>query len=247
MTDIYQAPSANLSDNPTTFIGIGSVENGIAGNYDFKVGDLIHDAWNTMHGYKGTIWLGFLLYVIVVGAMVAFFEMLGTGSIGKKIIFQLIQTAVAAPFMAGLYMMGIKIAAKVPVTASEVFDYLNRFLNLAIAGILIYVMVIIGLVFLILPGIYLAVSYGMTMQLIAEKNMKPWEAMETSRKAIGHQWFKIFGLYLALFLIMIAAIIPLGFGLIWALPLSIVVFGTLYTKIFGYGDPSKTIEAAATV
>lgn len=247
MTDIYQAPNANLSDNPTTFTGSGSVENAIAGNYDFAIGDLIKEAWNTIDGHKGTIWLGCILYAIIVGALAAFFEVIGSGSMGKKVLFQIIQTAVSMPLMAGLYMMGVKIVAKVPVTAGEVVAYFNQFLNLAIAGVLIYVLVIIGVIFLILPGIYLGVAYGMALPLIVEKNMKPWEAMETSRKAITHHWFKIFGLYFVLVLIMMLAMIPLGLGLIWVVPLMIVAYGVLYTKMFGYGNASDTTETAATV
>ncbi len=247
MTDIYQAPSANLSDNPTAFTGTGSVENAIAGNYDFAIGDLIHEAWNTIDGHKGTIWLGCILYAVVVGVLAAFFEMIGSGSMGQKVIFQIVQMAVGMPLAVGLYMMGVKIVAKVPVTPSEVFAYFNQFLRLALAGVLIYALVIIGMIFLILPGIYLAIAYGMALPLIVEKNMQPWEAMETSRKAITHHWFKIFGLYFVLGLIMIVAAIPLGIGLIWVFPLMIVAYGVLYTKMFGYGSATNTMDTTATV
>ena len=57
--------------------------------------------------------------------------------------------------------------------------------------------------------------------------------METSRKAIHQHWFKIFGLYIVLGVILLLSVIPVGIGLIWSLPLFILAFGVLYRTIFG--------------
>lgn len=38
---------------------------------------------------------------------------------------------------------------------------------------------------LVLPGIYLAVSYQLSLPLVADKGLGPWEAMETSRKIVS--------------------------------------------------------------
>jgi hypothetical protein len=57
--------------------------------------------------------------------------------------------------------------------------------------------------------------------------------MDASRKAITHRWFAVFGLFVLLGLINLVAMIPLGIGLIWFLPLTVIAGGILYRNIFG--------------
>ena len=60
----------------------------------------------------------------------------------------------------------------------------------------------------------------LAIPLIVERGLSPWQAMEASRKAITQHWFKVFGLFLLL-------------GLIWTIPLFVMVMGVLYRTIFG--------------
>ena len=90
----------------------------------------------------------------------------------------------------------------------------------------------IGFVLLIIPGIYLAVAYSMAIPLLVEKNMGIWEALETSRKTINKCWFRMFGLYVVVMVLIILALLPLGIGLIWAVPLVNVVMGVVYRNLF---------------
>lgn len=105
--------------------------------------------------------------------------------------------------------------------------------KLALAGILIYVMTIIGFLLLVLPGIYLSIAYVFTLPLIADKGLDVWDAMELSRKTVTKHWFKVFGLLFLLSLIFLAGAIAFGIGLIWAIPLMfITLYGLLYRSIF---------------
>ncbi|WP_221896349.1 hypothetical protein [Bathymodiolus japonicus methanotrophic gill symbiont] len=79
----------------------------------------------------------------------------------------------------------------------------------------------------------IAAPYVFTMPLIIEKNMDFWQAMEASRKAVHQHWFKIFFVYALVGIIYILSLIPLGIGLIWALPFFVVLHGVLYRRIFG--------------
>ena len=72
--------------------------------------------------------------------------------------------------------------------------------------------------------------------LITDKGMGVWEAMETSRKAIHKCWFRVFGIYLLMILIYLVSMIPLGIGLIWTMPMIIMVGGILYRRLFGVSE-----------
>jgi uncharacterized membrane protein len=86
---------------------------------------------------------------------------------------------------------------------------------------------------LILPGIYLTVGYAMTVPLIVDRKMSPWQAMEASRKAIHGEWWKIFGLFLVVGLIFMVSALPLGLGFIWTWPMFVVLGGLVYRALFG--------------
>jgi len=243
MTDIYQAPSANLSEPNMPFDGNGSLENGIAGNYDFTIGDIISKAWAKTQGNKGTVWLAILFYILAsIAIVVVSFIFLFIVPILGAFLSPLLQFLVLTPVMAGLYMVGIKIAANQATSGASIFDYFNKLWPLLLTFFLVVVMITIGFVLLILPGIYLAVGYAMALPLVVEKNLSPWAAMEASRKAISKHWFKIFGLYIVLTIILWISAIPLGIGLIWTLPLALILYGVLYTTMFGYGNPMPTMD-----
>ncbi|HEX8955822.1 MAG TPA: DUF975 family protein, partial [Burkholderiaceae bacterium] len=87
-----------------------------------------------------------------------------------------------------------------------------------------------------LPGIYLAVAYSASSILIVDKKLGIWEALETSRKALTQCWFRVFFLALTYLLIMILSALPLGIGLIWTLPMGVVLKGIVYREVFGFAQ-----------
>lgn len=250
MTDVYKTPSANLV-KPVSVDGYGSLERGIAGQYQFSIRDIIREAWNKTSGVKGTIWLAMILYLVIavpVSIGVPFIlELVGLPSepdpgqamtatmfIGI-IVSQVVVMLVTLPLGAGLFMVGLKIASGVDVSASEVLNYFHKSLTLLGTVIVLYIMLIIGFMLLVIPGIYLMFAYYLAIPLVVEKGLRPWQALEASRKAVSKRWFRFAGLSIALWLLMIVAAIPLGIGLIWVLPLMLIAYGIAYRNIFGFG------------
>ena len=109
------------------------------------------------------------------------------------------------------------------------FSYTSK---IAVATILQSLMVIIGFMLLVLPGIYLMVAYQMTLPLIVDQGMSPWQAMEKSRKGLHKIWWKVAGLMLIMSLLYVATILTLGIAMIWILPLHIILVGVVYKYLF---------------
>jgi len=103
-----------------------------------------------------------------------------------------------------------------------------------------YLLIIIGLVLFILPGIYLAVAFSMALPLVIDKGMTPWQALMTSRKAMTHKWFSLFGFFLICVLVTIAGVLALFVGLVWAVPLTSLGYAIIYRDVFGV--EAKTLE-----
>ena len=100
-------------------------------------------------------------------------------------------------------------------------------------------MIIIGFLLLILPGIYLMVAYSMAMPLVVEKNMSPWQALETSRKAISKRWFSYLFLGILFSIIAGLSVLTLGLAFIWTVPLMMIAYGVLYRNMFGFEESTR--------
>ncbi|MEQ9727707.1 hypothetical protein ABRP29_18895 [Pseudomonas sp. WHRI 8822A] len=241
-TNPYAVPTSQLQDAPTG-AQAPSVEQALSRGYDFTISGLLSEAWQLTKGTKGIIIGGFLIFYVailvtsfVVGAVLGIFSLF-SDSLVLIIIGQLLTTIIASavsyPFFAGLNMIGIRRAAGQPFSFNEIFSHFGSIVPLLIAAVLMMVLIYLGMILLLIPGIYLAVAYMLAIPLIVERGLSPWQAMEASRKAITQHWFKVFGLFLLLGLIVSISAIPLGIGLIWTIPLFVMVMGVLYRTIFG--------------
>jgi len=229
----YQPPKADVNAQTIEAGPSGSLEDALAGRYDFDIGQVMHEAWNLTRGMKASFWgAAFIVYAIffvlaVVAASVA----------GKSGVMQFIPSIVLGTvgpvLFIGLVMMGVRRAAGLPISFATAFSCLDRVLTVFLASLLTTLLTYIGLFLIIVPGIYLAIAYCMTMPLIADRHLGPWQAIETSRKAVTKRWFQYFLLLLVVGLVVFVSALPLGIGLVWTAPWAINVIGVVYRRTFG--------------
>jgi hypothetical protein len=93
------------------------------------------------------------------------------------------------------------------------------FIPLVIGGVLCLLFSTLGLLLLIVPGVYLAVAYQFTYLLILDRKLGFWEAMEVSRRVISAQWWRMFGLLLLAIPLALAGIVCLIVGIFVAMVL----------------------------
>jgi len=235
MSDVYSTPQSELNRNSEYS---DSTDDFVVGNSEFKVFDVLGEAWEKTNGVKGSIWLGMLLYILVaIGISVAF---LVIGTLLNKVdspalaaIEQIVVTIVGTPMLLGIFMIGLKRSVNAPKSGTMVFNYFHRLLPIILTCIMLYVLLIVGFLLLIIPGIYLSVAYYYGTALVVEKGMSPWQALETSRKAITKRWFAFFGLIILTFLINLLGAAALLIGLVWTVPMTTMAFSIVYRNMFG--------------
>lgn len=244
----YAAPASNLQE--VSHGQVPSIAEALSRGYDYSISDVIGESWQRVKGTKGIIIGGFLVFYIVMllatfvlGFVLGMFGLMSETSPGSMIVGQLIisvlGSAITYPFLAGINMIGIRRAADQPVSFNEMFSHFGRFVPLLLTGLLMMALIYVGLLLFILPGVYLAVAYMLAIPLAVERGLSPWQALEASRKAVSQHWFKAFGLYLLLGLIVIVSALPLGIGLIWTIPLFVIAIGVVYRIIFGVLPPAN--------
>jgi uncharacterized membrane protein len=134
---------------------------------------------------------------------------------------------------AGFYLVALKVAKQRSTTFNDFFRGFHYFLPLLLARIVTSIFIALGLVLLIIPGIYLAVAYTFVFPLILERKMDFWQAMETSRQVTTKQWFSFFWLGALLFLINLVGLLPCGLGLLITIPLTYCTYVAAYESVFG--------------
>lgn len=219
-------------------------QGGDQGVPEFSIGWLINRSWDLTRGVKSPIWVALLItYGVVVALVVALAALMSAAGEGEGgplgMITDLVSSALSTLFTAGLMFMGVKRATGRRVIWKDVFSGFDFWGKILIAAILKMLLVVIGFMLLMLPGIYLMIGYLFTIPLIIDKQMSPWQAMETSRKAVHKVWWKILGLYFVVGLICIISAIPFGIGLIWTMPLAVVLYGVVYNALFGTRKPAE--------
>jgi len=216
------------------------MENENIPEYDFDIIEIIKKGFISIEGVKGTYVAAFAMYIIVAIILQVIWGIFFPSSpppaepnLLNQQIVTILSYPVLMPLMTGIIMLAINYSRGESIEFKSIFNYYHLAGKLALAGLMTYIMTVIGFVLLILPGIYLSIAYIFTLPLIADKGMDVWEAMELSRKSVTKHWFKVFGLFFLLSLIMGLGTLVFGIGLIWAVPLMfITLYGLLYPLIF---------------
>lgn len=243
MSNIYAAPEAELGNVASGNRTGGNIEDAIAGNIEISMTGTMGEAWRRLKGFKTVCLLAFLLYVALalVTNFINFPVIFGLIAIGADensatLIGSLIQILISIailPVFIGIHILGMRHAESKSTTSTAIFGYFSKIPALFLCYFIMVLMIMLGTLLLVIPGIYLMFAYMFSMHLVIEKNMPAWRALETSRKVITKVWFRFFGLYFLIILINLLAAIPLFIGLIWTVPWSVLTLSMVYNKLFG--------------
>jgi len=128
--------------------------------------------------------------------------------------------------------MGVRKVAGETISWKMIFQGFSCAGKLIVATLLQSILVTLGFLLLILPGLYLTVGYAMTLPLIVDRGVSPWQAMEMSRKAIHKVWWRMAGLLIIMTLLFLVSFLPLGIGVIWTWPMFVILAGVVYRHLF---------------
>lgn len=240
----YEAPTAEFNAPMPAHELRANLEAALAGDYDFTIADVMKDAWRMVRGMKAPFWgavivLG-LLRLIGETVCSTIFGMFLTAPPGPvmQLVLNSVVGALMTPLTMGLQMMCVHRALDATTSFSTAFSYFSRS-GPAMAGALLGLLLgYLGIVALVIPGIYLVIGYSLTTQLVCDQEMGAWEAMETSRRAIHHKWWKVLGLELLVMLITLVSALGLLIPLVWTIPWGMMTTAVLYRRIFFAPGPA---------
>jgi len=189
-------------------------------DYQVNIGDAISGGFDLLKQNMGGF-IGFTFLLFVINIILSVIPLLGT----------LASMAVNPPLMAGFYLVAKKILNGEETEFADFFSGFTYFLPLFLASLVTGIFVFVGLLLFIIPGIYLSVAYFLTPQLIINRKIEFFDAMELSRKLVTKHWFGFFGFSLVITIINIIGFLLLGFGVLFTFPLTMCAFAYLYHDI----------------
>jgi uncharacterized membrane protein len=155
---------------------------------------------------------------LAVGA-IAIFGILAISLSVIPIIGNIAWLLVCGPLSIGYARFNLALIHQQSPRIEMLFSGLRQFDTGVIAYLVMTVFIFLWTLLLIIPGIIAALAYSMTYFIIAEDNSI--SAMDAIRKSkqmmVGHKW-RYFCLCLRLTGWIILGAIPLGIGLLWAIP-----------------------------
>lgn len=195
----------------------------LAQNRSIDIGSCISRGINLVVGNLG----------LIVGAFVlAFVLIVGVGLV--PILGWIASFFVGPALIGGLYLIVLKRLRGQEATIADVFSgFSGAIMQYALAGIVSGILVSIGFLLLVVPGIYLAVSYIFTFALICDKQLEFWTAMEVSRRVVTQNWFSMFALIIVAALLATAGLIAILIGFLVTAPVAFAAVAVAYEDLFG--------------
>jgi uncharacterized membrane protein len=223
------------------------------GDYELDIGNCLSRGWELV---KANFWptVGVTaLVVIIIGAInqlvglvmrPAMNSMIVQHQVTAGAIFVVVMASVAsAPiytiFTAGLMKYFLKLIRGEEAQIGDAFSGFGPSIGqLILLSLVQMILVLLGCVLCLIPGIYLSVAWYFAMPLIIDRRMNFWDAMELSRKMVNKHWFIVFAFLVVYGLLVIAGVIACCVGIFVTMPIGFAALMYAYETIFSRSQTS---------
>lgn len=153
----------------------------------------------------------------------------------------LVAWVVSTFFTMGLTKASLNVVSGKDITVGTLFSQGDKLPRVLGASFLYYLMVSVGFILLIFPGIYLALRFMNYQNAIIDKNMGVMDSLRYSSDLTKNNRMNLFVLALLSFLVCLAGALALLIGLAFALPVVTLAFALAY-RVLQYGHQAMLDE-----
>ena len=170
---------------------------------------------------------------LIAGVITIMITILGGYLINEDWGGNLLSLFVTPPIGVGLALFFINLHDGNKLEIRTIFNpFKEVWLNSVLAYFMMIVIIIIGSILFIIPGIIASLMFSQVFYIIAEDNkIDPYNALVKSKKMMdGNKW-KLFKIILRILLLAIVCILTLGIGFIWLAPYQNAVYAKFYNLL----------------
>lgn len=196
----------------------------------FSIKEVLATGWKIT---KDNFWFlaGAVLIVMVVGNIPSMID--GGGEMGRFNGIGLVQFVLNLFLEIGMIRIVLNLLDGKEASYRNFWSDRDKFLPFLGASVLFGIMLALGFVLLIVPGVIVLVTFGLYSYLIVDKKAGVIEALKMSASLTkGNRW-NLFLFLLAGFFINVGGALLLGVGLLWTIPTTTIAFAAIYRKLTG--------------
>ena len=200
----------------------------------FDVGDAIRFGWEKTKANLNLVVMLTLVVLLAEAVPSVIAEGVGRGSPGLAALFQIAGAIISLVVGIGATRVSLRLHDGGTATVGDLFAVDGPLLwRYFLASLLYCVVVAVGLILLIVPGIIFSVRYVFYSYAVVDRNARPVEALAQSAAATKGVWGTVSLFGLAIFLLNILGALALGVGLLVTLPTSALAVAWVYRRLTG--------------
>jgi len=192
--------------------------------------------WKLLWGNLGIVLLVWLVSTLIGGGIGSIFSYLQDSASVSSIIFWNLASAiyfffVAYPIQIGVIYFTIRIARGENAELKDIFDAFNHYGSVLLMMILLGLIISVGFILLIIPGIILGLRLYYTPFILIEQRLGAIDAIKASWEMTRGHGGQMFLMFLLGIPIMIGGLIALIIGVIPASLWMSLAFAVFYTQL----------------
>jgi hypothetical protein len=210
---------------------------------DFSIDEALKFGWNTM---KNNFW--FFFGILVVAWVVVYIpyiigSLLRNTSFLFYLLFTLIGWAVQLMVSIGLIRISLKFYSGETPEFNDLFRFKGYFWRYLGGSLLLAIMVMVGFMLFIIPGVIWAILFQFYAFLIIDKNLGIMDSFKRSGEITKSVRWKLLGFGLLLVLINYLGVLVFLVGLFATIPTTMLAYAWVYRKLL---DQTPQLTAAST-
>ena len=210
----------------------------------FEVGDAIRFGWETTKANLSLVVILTLVAAVATGIPIAIAQGFGPGGPVLAALFGPIGAIVSLVVSVGAIRISLRLHDGGSASVRDLFAVDGTlFWRYFLASILYELIVAVGLILLIVPGVIFSVRYMFYGYAVVERNARPLEAMAQSAAATRGAWWNVSLFGLAILLLNILGALLLGVGLLVTAPMSALAAAWVYRRLTGTGSAATARPA----
>jgi uncharacterized membrane protein len=153
---------------------------------------------------------------------------------GTMMIGSLLSMVIGVIFSAAMIRMGLDILDDKYQGFTQSFSLpVSAYVNTFLGTVLYYIVVFLGFLLLIFPGLYLALRYQFYSEFIVDRNVGVFESFRLSAQATKGKKLSLFAFSLVIGIVNVIGLILLGVGLLATIPLTYLAYLAVYRVLSG--------------
>lgn len=208
----------------------------------FSKGEAINFGWNTVKSNLG-FFIGLLIIVLLISIVSVVNELLIRENIPiLYIIISIASSVLQVVVGMALIKIALRFCDNEKGKFADLFSCLPLFFNYLFGSILFVLIVFVGMILLIIPGIIWSIKFQFFSYLIIDKGLGPIEALKMSSAITKDAKWDLFLFFLLILAINLLGALALLVGLFVTIPITMVAIAFVYRKLLAHAEVVQTPE-----